>query len=157
MQIQKKHLIVVVFFSVLFFGCSGQKGQEESAKKMDINHQTKLNITCNKFSCLEENKNTNVAIEGLLRRYTPNTKGKGAYQMFWDWELLLNDGATVPVVNEDDSIDMSIYDGKSILIYGNVFYGVVIGGGGSNLEVQEQGARGYRIDVITIQTNHNKK
>lgn len=43
---------------------------------------------CRTYDCLEKNKRG--SIEGFLRKYTPNTSGKGTNQMFWEYELLLN-------------------------------------------------------------------
>jgi hypothetical protein len=120
-------------------------------QKKEMKHEIKTNFTCNNYSCLEENKNSKGIIEGVLRKYTPNKVGKGANQMFWDWELLLADSIAIPVVDENKTIEMSSFENRNVSIYGNIFYGVIIGGS-SNIEEQEQSASGYRIDAISLQT-----
>ncbi len=154
MRTYRIYLLGILVISVLCTSCFGQK--EENVKKDEVKLEIKSNFTCNDFSCLQNEKNKKGNIEGFFRKYTPNKKGKGAGYMFWDWELLLADSTAVPVVDVNKNIDMSIYENKNVSIYANIFYGIIIGGN-SSLEDQEQAAKGYRIDAISIKTKHNKK
>lgn len=109
--------------------------------------------TCANFECLEKNKNKRIVVKGILRTYTPNKTGKGAGHMFWDWEILLDNQITIPVISKDQRLDLSIYNKKNVLIDGNVFYGIVIG------SPEGQNATGYRIDAHSVQeqTTSSKK
>lgn len=101
---------------------------------------------CSKWADLEKNKNKTVTTEGLFRKYTPEKKGKGAGHMFWDWEILMVDGTTVPVSTTNKKINYKEFEGKKVAIKGLVFYGVIIGSSNPN----EQSATGYRIDPVEI-------
>ena len=112
------------------------------------------NLTiCDSFDCLEKNKNKRAIIKGTLRTYTPNQNGKDAGHMFWDWKVLLSDEVAIPMICKDERIDLSAYKNKSLMIEGNIFYGIVIG------SPKGQYATGYRIDVDSIQeqTAHKEK
>ena len=107
----------------------------------------KPDFICSDFSCLEVHRNQSGVVEGVFRIYTPNTSGKGANYMFWDWEVLLADSIAIPVVHKNEKLDLSVYKGKKVSIQGNIFHGIVIGGS----KPEEQSATGYRIDAASIQ------
>lgn len=69
--------------------------------------------------------------------------------MYWNWELLLTDSLSVPIINIDTTANISIYENKKVSIYGNLFHGIIIGNS-SIMEEQRQSATGYRIDAISI-------
>ena len=145
----KKQLVLgILSFSLSFMVSCGQKLNEKVTKEKETAiEQNQDEITCSNFACLEKNKNKDLFVEGLFRKYTPNETGKGANYMFWDWEVLLDDGNAVPVISKNDKLDLSYYEDKKVLIKGNAFYGIIIGG--ENPE--EQSATGYRIDINSIQ------
>lgn len=104
-------------------------------------------INCKTWDCINENKNTDAIIEGVFRKYTPNKTGKGAGHMFWDWEIMLADSFAVPVNNSNVKIKYQSFEGKKVLIKGNIFYGIIIGTDDENT----QNARGFRIDPAEIE------
>lgn len=114
-----------------------------------INAQTKdsnLNsANCSTWDCLEKNKNQMAVISGIFQKYTPNTSGKGANHMYWDWEIMLSDSLSVPVKSTYQEINYKAFEGKKVLIKGTVFYGIIIGTSGG------QNATGFRIDPIEIE------
>jgi len=140
MQKKINRAFIILLFSTVIVSCGEEK---------DMNNY----ISCDNYDCIEKNKNKQGIIKGTLRPYTPVEKGKGAGTMFWDWEILLSDDFTIPVLCEDKSINLSSYNNKNILIEGEIFYGIIIGC------PEGQNARGYRIDVKSIQeqTTTNKK
>ncbi|MCD6068826.1 MAG: hypothetical protein K0S33_3652 [Bacteroidetes bacterium] len=66
--------------------------------------------------------------------------------MFWDWEVLLSDSTAVPLSKINKNIDYKSFEGKKVLVSGNIFYGTIIGG----KHEYEQSATGYRIDATEI-------
>jgi hypothetical protein len=101
---------------------------------------------CSEWECIEANKNKQVTVKGVLRKYTPNKTGKGAGHMFWDWEVLLNDSHAIPAQAKSSDIDLSELENKRISASGIVFYGIVIGSD----EPHAQNATGYRLDIDFI-------
>lgn len=103
--------------------------------------------TCTTFQCVENHKNQEGQIQGILRAYTPNESGKGAGHMFWDYEILLSDSIAIPVVSKPDfQLDFKEFLGKKVMMKCTFYYGVVIGG--TNPEAQA--ATGWRIDAESI-------
>jgi hypothetical protein len=101
-------------------------------------------VNCSTWVCLEKNKNKVAIIEGHFQKYTPNKIGKGANQMFWDWEIMLTDSFAVPVGSTNDEINYKIFEGKKVVIEGTIFYGIIIGSS------EGQNAKGFRIDPVVI-------
>lgn len=102
-------------------------------------------VNCNTRGCIEKNKNNDAIIEGVFQKYTPNKTGKGANHMFWEWEIVLSDSFAVPVNSTYDEINYKYYEGKNVLIKGNIFYGIIIG------SAEGQNATGFRIDPVKIE------
>lgn len=100
---------------------------------------------CKTIDCLEKNKNTKIKIEGFFRKFMPSESGKGAGCMFWDMEILLSDGIAIPVISNNKSINLSIYENKNVSVNCTVFYGIIIGSS------EGQNATGYRIDIDLIE------
>jgi hypothetical protein len=109
----------------------------QATQKSDVVH-------CTTWDCLEKNKNKAAVIEGVFRKYTPNKTGKGAMQLFWDWEIVLKDSLAVPVKSTNTNINYDSFKGKKVLIEGTIFYGIIIG------SVEGQNATGFRIDPMEI-------
>ena len=101
-------------------------------------------IHCSTWDCIEKNENKDATIKGIFRKYTPNKTGKGANHMYWDWEIVLDRDLAIPVKSTDNKINYKYFEGKKVLIKGNIFYGIVIGNSG------EQNATGFRIDPVEI-------
>ncbi len=114
-----------------------------------MTNQEQDHPVCNNFDCFEKNKNKQVIIEGVFRKYTPWKTGKGANYMYWDWEVLLTDGVAIPAISNNKALDLSLYENKNVSIDGAIFYGIIIG----SSNPQEQSARGYRIDINSIREN----
>ncbi len=124
------------FFSLLFIGTlfTASNAQQSGKKLYPIN--------CSTLKCLNENKNKDVSVQGVFRKYTPGHPGKGN-TMFWDWEIVLSDNSTVPVKSTYDEINYSYFEGKKVLIKGTNFFGTIIKG-----EAEE--CVGFRIDPVEI-------
>jgi len=102
-------------------------------------------VNCNTWDCLVKNKNKDAMVEGVFRKYTPNKTGKGANHMFWEWEIMLSDSTAVPVKSTYNEINYKYFEGKNVLIKGNIFFGIIIG------SAEEQNATGFRIDPVKIE------
>ena len=106
--------------------------------------------TCRIWEDAEKLKNTNAVICGRLQKFTPWENGKGAGHMFWQWEIKLADGTAIPVVNMDKSDGESIlfdeYESRNVIIWGTVYYGIIIGDSDPN----HQSMTGLRIDAYGI-------
>ncbi len=111
--------------------------------------------TCRTMDDAEKNMNKDAVISGRLQKFTPWQSGKGAGHMFWQWEIKLADGTAIPVVNKNKSDGESIvfdeYESRNVVIYGRVFYGIIIGD--SNPE--HQSMTGFRIDAEGIDITGN--
>ncbi|EZH72569.1 hypothetical protein ATO12_20760 [Aquimarina atlantica] len=146
-KIDIKLSVILLLIMVIMISSAQERKIGEVIKDQNM-------TTCTNFECLEKNKNKRILIKGILRTYTPNTTGKGAGHMFWDWEILLDNKITIPVISKDQRLDLSAYNKKNVLIDGDVFYGIVIG------DPEGQNATGYRIDAHSIQEqaiSSNKK
>ncbi|MBZ0201455.1 MAG: hypothetical protein K8I03_00405 [Ignavibacteria bacterium] len=106
--------------------------------------------TCRSMKNARKLKNKSAVILGKLQKYTPIKAGKGQGRMFWQWEVSLQGGGRIPVVSKDKSDGESIvfdeYENLDVVIYGSIFYGIVIGDSDPN----HQSATGYRIDADGI-------
>jgi hypothetical protein len=106
--------------------------------------------TCRSMTDAEKFMNTNAVICGRLQKFTPWLNGKGAGHMFWQWEIKLSDGTAIPVVNKNKSDGESIvfdeYESRNVVIYGTVYYGIIIGDSDPN----HQSMTGFRIDADGI-------
>ena len=135
----KSHLqYTVLIFFVFIFACV-QHAEAQTSNKNN-------GVSCSTWECLETHKNGNAVVTGVLRKYTPEKKGKGAGHMFWDWELLLSDGNAVPVSSKNKKIRFSKFEGKEVELKGLIFYGIVIG----SPDPKQQSATGYRLDPESI-------
>ncbi|HBX50366.1 MAG: hypothetical protein A2275_12480 [Bacteroidetes bacterium RIFOXYA12_FULL_35_11] len=131
-----KNLLIIILVFELVFSINELKAQQ-------VNNKIYSEI-CDCWNCLMNNKNKEAIIKGVFRKYTPNKIGKGANQMFWDWEIQLSDGYSVPIKNTYSEINYSSFENKFVQIKGLIFFGTIIGSG------KEQSASGYRIDPIEI-------
>ena len=111
--------------------------------------------TCRSIEDAEKLKNTDAVIFGRLQKFTPWQSGKGSGHMFWQWEILFPGGGRIPVVNKNKSDGESIvfdeFESRNVVIYGRVFYGIIIGD--SNPE--HQSMTGFRIDAEGIDITGN--
>lgn len=99
---------------------------------------------CKDWTCIERHQNKVATLIGTFQKYQPNTKGKGANRMYWDWQILLQDSTRIPVSGENKTINFHGWEGKKVRILGMVFYGIIIG------SEEGQNATGYRIDTQSI-------
>ncbi|MEZ4935978.1 MAG: hypothetical protein R2799_00130 [Crocinitomicaceae bacterium] len=113
-----------------------------------LNFNGEKDSICKTYSCIEKHKNQKGIVEGRLQVYTPNKTGKGAGHMFWDYEILLKDSVTIPVIAKTSSqLDFKSLIGKEVRMSCTFYYGVVIGGG----HPDAQAATGWRIDAESIE------
>lgn len=126
----KIHFAALAVCLLVLYGCEG------SLNKADIN--------CSSWDCLEKNKNTEAVVTGTFQKFTPWDKGKGADYPFWNWEIVMSDGNTVPVHDENNDIDYPSFEGKQVSIDCNIFFGIIIGC------EEGQNATGFRIDPYKI-------
>jgi hypothetical protein len=131
-----KNTIVVLFGIVLIFLSNWSNAQNENKRY--------YSLKCKDWNCIEQNKNKDATIIGVFQKFTPNISGKGANHMFWNWELLLKDGFSVPIKNTNHTTDYQRFEGKNVQIKGKIFYGIVIG------SAEGQNATGFRIDPVEI-------
>lgn len=143
-HIKKEITMISMFITVMlmFTLCTG------SAELRSVNNTP--GDTCRTFSDAEKLRNKDAVIFGRLQKFTPWQSGKGGGHMFWQWEIKLADGTAIPVVNKNlsdgESIVFDEYESRNVLIYGKVFYGIIIGD--SNPE--HQSMTGFRIDADGI-------
>lgn len=95
---------------------------------------------------IELNKDNNAWLKGHFQKFTPWKEGKGANHMFWNWEIVLSDGSKYPVAPVNSDVSLRDYEGKDVLVYGKVFYGIIIGDSNPN----HQSMTGYRIDAHNV-------
>ncbi len=131
-----KNILLVLIAIGLTFWANSVIAQSE--KNRDYS------LKCIEWDCIEQNKNKDASLVGMFQKYSPNTSGKGANHMFWDWELMLKDGFSIPLKNNTDTTYYKRFEGKKVRIKGYIFYGIVIG------SAEGQNARGFRIDPVEI-------
>lgn len=140
-----KILLLPILFSLIFFSAYDTRVEANSECISIYNSDT-----CRSYSDAERLKNTPAIIIGRLQKFTPWEKGKGAGHMFWQYEIKLDDSTAIPVVNKDksdgESIPFDEYLNSDVIIYGTVYYGIIIGD--SNPE--HQSMTGFRIDADGI-------
>lgn len=136
--------MISLFFSLVLMFTAGT----ESAGLRSVNLMPR--DTCRTIEDAEKLKNTDAVIFGRLQKFTPWEKGKGSGHMFWQWEIKLSDGTAIPVVSKNKSDGESIvfdeYESRNVVIYGRVFYGIIIGDSNPN----HQSMTGFRIDADGI-------
>lgn len=123
--------------TILLLVCLSVSGTQQSPgkEKEDV---------CKDWTCVERHQNKMATIVGTFQKYQPNTKGKGANRMYWDWQILLQDSTKIPVSAENKTKNYSFWEGKKVRIVGTVFHGIIIG------SAEGQNATGYRIDPQSI-------
>ncbi len=134
-------MIIAIISIFMLFSSHGAKNEKHFEAYSQVGSDT---ITTNEG--IESHKNTQAYIKGKFQKFTPWTSGKGANHMFWDWEIVLPGGGSYPVITNNTVIDLSNYENQNVLIYGNVFYGIIIG----DSNPDHQSMRGYRIDAEEI-------
>ncbi len=147
--------MVSLFLStiLIFAFCTGTA---ENKPNYSVSHDT-----CRTIQDAEKLKNKEAVIFGRLQKYTPLKEGKGRGHMFWQWEIVFPGGGAIPVIlkNPKDllyqltgqSFEFVKYANKEVVIYGTVYYGIIIGD--SNPE--RQSATGYRIDADSIKFSND--
>lgn len=143
--------MISIFFSMMliFTSCTGTA---ENKPNYSVSQDT-----CRTIIQAQELKNKEAVIYGRLQKFTPLKEGKGKGHMFWQWEIAFPEGGAIPVISKDKSDGGSIifdeFANKNVVIYGTVFYGIIIGD--SNPE--HQSATGYRIDAEGIEEVRSEK
>lgn len=137
---------------ILFTICS------HSAERRSVDNV--FRDTCRSWADAERLKNTDALIIGRLQKFTPWEKGKGAGHLFWQYEIKLSDSTAIPVVNMDKSDGESIvfeeYLNSEVIIYGKIFYGIIIG----DSDPSHQSMTGYRIDadgIMPVETGYENE
>ena len=84
-----------LFLVVLFASCnnniSSNASNEEESDRPIITSLENLDPAL---------QNENVILEGVLKQYDPTTAGKGGGSQYFDFEILLDDGNTIPITNK---------------------------------------------------------
>lgn len=126
----------IIMLSSIFLSCAEGSSRQSSTLPR-----------CSEWKCIEANANKKATVEGYFRKYTPNTQGKGAGVMYWDWELLLADSHAIPVIAANKDLDLAEFENKNVEADATVFSGIIIG---SDDPPHAQSASGYRLDVDKI-------
>jgi hypothetical protein len=139
--------ILLVFF-VSCFSKSEKQIVSENRKQSQLQKQGNENTamdTCRSYKELESHQNQDAFIEGKLIEYVPpHDNSKLGDEKIWDWEIVLPDKNTYPLVFKDPTLDISSFTGKNVIVKGKVFYGIIFG------EENTANMRGYRIDAMEI-------
>jgi hypothetical protein len=136
-------MIIAIISIFMLFSSPEAKNEKHSETYIQASFSSDT-ITTNEG--IESHKNEFAYIKGRFQKFTPWTEGKGANHMFWDWEIALPGGGSYPVITKSTVIELSSYEGKDVLVYGKVFFGIIIGDSNPN----HQSATGYRIDIERI-------
>ncbi len=136
-------MIIAIISIFMLFSSPEAKTEKHSEAYVQSNFSSDT-ITTNEG--IESHKNKFAYIKGKFQKFTPWTQGKGSGHMFWDWEIALPNGGSYPVITKSNFIDLKDYENKEVLIYGKVFFGIIIG----DSNPDHQSMRGYRIDAESI-------
>ncbi len=138
---------LLVSIMLVFTSCTNSASKQETI--------TGYSDTCSSMTDAENLKNKKAVIFGRLQKFTPWLSGKGSGHMFWQWEVLFSDGGRIPVVSKDKSDGESIvfdeYESRNVVIYGTVYYGIIIGDSDPN----HQSMTGFRFDADGIDITGN--
>lgn len=141
-----KILLLPILFCLIFISAQDPRVKADSESSSSYSRDT-----CRTWNDAERLKNTPVIIIGRLQKFTPWEKGKGAGHMFWQYEIRLDDSTAIPVVNKDksdgESIPFDEYLNSDVIIYGRVYYGIIIG----DSDPGHQSMTGFRIDADGIE------
>ncbi len=99
---------------------------------------------CDKLSCIEENAGNDILAKGKLRAFIPAKDNKTNTAGLWEFEVILNDSTVIPLRGKIDSTRTKSLINKSVLVFGNLFYGNIYG---------NESSKSYRIDVKDIFPN----
>lgn len=134
-------IITILLFFISIFIDSGSKTHAQTQEFRD---------TVRTIQQAEANKNRHVIIYAKVQKFTPWKEGKGANHMFWQWEIKFDGGGRIPLVSKDksdgESINFAEYENQNVIIFGTVYYGIVIG----DSNPDHQSMTGYRIDADGI-------
>jgi hypothetical protein len=149
-------ITTILTFLTLFSLNSCQKSSlSQSISYQNVSYQN-YSDTVRTISEAEARKNKQAVLFGRIQKFTPWESGKGANHMFWDWEIELEGGGSIPIVSKDksdgESINFAEYENQNVIVYGMVFFGIVIGSSDPN----HQSATGYRIDADGIMMDESK-
>ena len=111
-----KILLLLTLFGLILFSAQDTRVKADSESSSPYSRDT-----CRTWNDAERLKNTPAIIIGRLQKFTPWEKGKGAGHMFWQFEIKLDDGTAIPVVNTDksdgESIPFDEYLNSDVIIY----------------------------------------
>ncbi len=140
---------LLISLMLVFTSCTNSAPKQE--------RKTVYNDTCRSMNDAEKLKNKEAVIFGRLQKFSPWLSGKGSGHMFWQWEIKLADGTAIPVVSKNKSDGESIvfdeYESRNVMIYGTVFYGIIIG----DSDPHHQSMTGFRIDADGIDIAANNR
>lgn len=142
-------IIILLVFFVSCFSKSDKQTLSESKKQTQIqnqgNEQKGAMDTCRSYKDLESHQNQDAFIEGKIIEYVPPyDNSKLGDEKIWDWEIVLPDKYTYPLISRDPTLDVNSFIGKQVIVKGKVFYGIIFG------EENTANMRGTRIDAIEI-------
>lgn len=101
--------------------------------------------TCRSYLDLEAHQNQNAFVEGKIIEYVPpRDSSKLGDEKIWDWELVLPDKYSYPLIAKDAPLDVNSFIGKNVIVKGKVFYGIIFG------RENTANMQGYRIDAEEI-------
>lgn len=133
---------IIISFLLLITGCQASTIATTNDLTDIENHETPS--IANNLTDLENYKNRTAIINGILEEFEPWETGKGAEHMFWDYQLELEDGTTIPAITENTDLDLSAFKDTAVTIRGEIFYGIIIG------DEEGQNMTGFRIDINEI-------
>lgn len=134
-----KYLLILTVFSTLCLGAYESSG-EHYQKTWPIENLNDLK------------KNHKAVFVGTLRKYTPIERGKGEGTIFWDWEIVLKDGYTLPVIGK--GIAFEKFENRRVKLNCFSFYGTIVGEVPETIDPYScptQRLTGYRLDVASIE------
>jgi len=142
-------IFIILLFFTSCFSKSEKQTQSENRRQSELQKQgTEQNAdmdTCRTYTDLESHQNQDAYIEGKIIEYVPpHDSSKLGDEKIWNWEILLSDNYTYPLISKDPDLNVDKFIGKNVVVKGKVFYGIIFG------SENTANMRGYRIDAAEI-------
>ena len=144
-------MITAIITALLIFGFGVRSVEKQGNNELNYSQQSVFfQDTVTNYREIVSHKNQNAYIKGRVQMFRPRETGKGANHMFWQWEIMLPDSSSFPLVSMDksdgESVNFEEYENQTVYVYALVYYGIIIGD--SNPE--HQSMTGYRIDATGV-------
>lgn len=127
----------VIVFGTIYYGIviGNPDGQSASGYRIDadgimINDGTPLppRDTCRSWKDIEYHWNSDAYVVGWVHTYEPpHDNSKLGDEKIWQWVLKTPDNYSIPLITENNSIDINNYIGKSVLVNAFIKYGIIFG------------------------------